>query len=113
MAEQQRNDTRHGDETVTLSPTKTMIPIGIFFSVLAAPLLYIGSLMSTRLDKLEDHLTGLTALIGRVDGKMTLMEVTQGDRWTGSDMRIFIARMQAENPGLKIPPIHDLAGDNR
>lgn len=101
------------NETVNLDPRRTLIPIGIFFSVLAVPVLYIGSIMSSRLDKLEESTAQLTAVVTKIDQKFEIQAIQGSDRWSGTDMLVFVARMKAANPTVQVPEIRDLLGDVR
>jgi hypothetical protein len=103
-------------EVVTLSPTRTLIPVGIFCTVLAVPTMYIGSLMAGRLDKLEETTARLSELVTKFDSRLELGALRDSlktnDRWTGSDMKIFLARLKSMNLNLNVPDCADLLGDD-
>ena len=96
---------------VSLSPTKTLIPMGVFVSILALPTFYIGSLMTERLEKLEDATLKFSGTMMRVEFRLESLK--PNDRWTGSDMRVFAERLARTNPNVVIPDYKDLLGDDR
>lgn len=75
-----------------------LLPIG------AAIAIMIGGISSAV------WLNGTLLNIGyKLDGlvsRMDRLEGAGGDRWTGTDMRNWVAILQARNPTLAIPEIH-------
>lgn len=45
--------------------------------------------------------------LNRIDNRLASMEVRVSDRWTGSDMKLWVAKLRIENPTLKIPATHE------
>lgn len=41
--------------------------------------------------------------LNKIDNRLAAMEYRVSDRWTGSDMKLWVAKLRIENPTLKIP----------
>ena len=91
----------------------TLIPAGGVLLVIVPMLAWIGTGVMNRLEGMEGRLDVMGAAMQRTNGRLDIMDVRSGDRWTASDMRTALERLGRVNPAMEIPDISDLIGDMR
>lgn len=64
-------------------------------------------------DRLDERLTGIETELREQRYLIRSIIERQGDRWTASDMSIWVERLKSKNPTLDMPEIRDLLEDER
>ena len=91
---------------VRLDPKKTWVPLSLVITIGIAVSGYLWNGVTTRLEIMDNRL----AMIERT---VLLMEERGSDRFTGADARTAFERLGRMNPGMNVPSINDLLGDQR
>lgn len=67
---------------------KTVMPMGLVIGCVAA---FVGGAI------------WINSSLSEIKYSIASIEIKLNDRWTGQDMRLWIARLRLENPTMKIP----------
>jgi len=86
-ATEMNNSNKQGDTMGELND-KTVMPLGMVIACVAA---FIGGAL------------WINNSLNRIENRLASMEYRVSDRWTGSDMKLWVARFKLENPNIKVP----------
>ncbi len=87
MDQPQKQREKVGTKEVEIND-KTKIPL---YSVIACIISFVGGAL------------WINNSLNRIENRLVMMENRVSDRWTGTDMRLWIMQLKMENPNLKIP----------
>jgi len=77
-----------GDMSESELNEKTKLPLGLVVACIGA---FLGGAL------------WINNSLNKIDNRLAAMEARVSDRWTEGDMKIWVMRLQMDNPSLKIP----------
>ena len=87
---------------LTILNRDTLIPIGVAIAIVTP----IGFGISWLRDGQRDNSSAIEALRTEVTNRFDKFEIRSQDRWTGTQMQLWVLQLQRDNPALKIPDAH-------
>lgn len=86
----------------TVINREMLIPIGVAIAI-ATP---IGVGISWLRDGQKDNSNAIEALRVDMTNRFDRFEAKSADRWTGTQMQLWVLQLQRDNPSMKIPDAH-------